>query len=425
MTENFLDIADSPLGIMFQALNQQTSWGGAMTSSIETMPAMVCPSCGGPWIAPFFSVKAAPVFSMVTIRSRSAALAVPRKDIELGFCPDCGFIFNHLYDTGIDYFTLGYEDQQGFSKTFMEYLTRISKALIEKYDLQGKTLLEIGCGKGDFINLLNQLAGGKGIGVDPAYQQGRQSNPNLTFYQEFYAPKHGQLGADFICCRHTLEHIHHTREFLQLIRSSLGSSHKPVVFFEIPQVNRILDVSAFWDIYYEHCSYFSPGSLARLFRGTGFEVLDLRLDYSDQYLLIEAIPTDSPSTKTFPIEESIAEQRQRISRFQTRIQEQLGQWRQRLEQLKAGGKKVVVWGGGSKSVGFLTNFADLQLIDYVVDINPHMENNYIPGIGSQYVQPRFLADYRPDTVIIMNGVYQREITESLHQMGVYPEIHSL
>ncbi len=151
----------------------------------------------------------------------------------------------------------------------------------------------------------------------------------------------------------------------------------------------------------------------------------MRLDYSDQYLLIEAIPADVPSNNTFPIEESVAEQQQRIEQFQTQIQAQLGQWRTRLEQLKAAQKKVVVWGGGSKSVGFLTNFADLQLIDYVVDINPHMENNYIPGIGSRYVQPSFLADYQPDAVIIMNGVYQKEITESLHQMGVYPDIHSL
>jgi hypothetical protein len=54
-----------------------------------------------------------------------------------------------------------------------------------------------------------------------------------------------------------------------------------------------------------------------------------------------------------------------------------------------------------------------------------MENNYIPGIGSKYVQPDFLKEYRPDTVIIMNGVYKDEITESIHKMGVYPQIYSL
>ncbi|MBN1598302.1 MAG: methyltransferase domain-containing protein [Bacteroidales bacterium] len=384
-----------------------------------------CPNCGGEHIDGFFKIKNAPVFSLVTVKSKEEALNVPRKDIELGFCNSCGFVFNRLFDTTIDYFTGGYEDQQGFSKTFMEYLTGISNELIEKYNLKGKTTMEIGCGKGDFINLLTELNRGKGIGIDPAYEEGRQTNPNLTFYKEFYSEKHGDLKAAMISCRHTLEHIHGTYDFLSLIRKSLNNSPDTVVFFEIPQISRILDIQAFWDIYYEHCSYFSAGSLGRLFRSTGYEILDLRLVYSDQYLLIEAKPTDVPSTKTFDIEESIGEQRARIDNFRVKIEKQLNEWREKLISLKEKGSKVVVWGGGSKSVGFLTNFADLDAIEYVVDINPHMEGNFIPGIGKQYKQPLFLKDYQPDAVIIMNGVYQKEITQSLHDMGVYPEIFAL
>jgi len=384
-----------------------------------------CPNCGGEQIEGFFEIKNAPIFSLVTVKSKEEALNVPRKDIELGFCHSCGFIFNRLFDTTIDFFTGGYEDQQGFSKTFMEYLTGISNELIEKYNLKGKTTLEIGCGKGDFINLLTELNEGKGIGVDPAYEEGRQTNPNLTFYKEFYSEKHGNLKSAMISCRHTLEHIHGTYDFLSLIRKSLDDSPDTVVFFEIPQISRILDIQAFWDIYYEHCSYFSAGSLARLFRSTGYEILNLRLVYSDQYLLIEAKPAYTPSAKTFDIEESIEEQKARVDNFKVKIKEQLGDWRTKLQALKDKGSKVVVWGGGSKSVGFLTNFADLELIEYVVDINPHMEGNYIPGIGKQYKQPSFLKDYQPDAVIIMNGVYKKEITQSLHDMGVYPEIYAL
>jgi SAM-dependent methyltransferase len=384
-----------------------------------------CPNCYGNKIEGFFEIKDAPIFSLVTVKSREEALNVPRKDIELGFCHSCGFIFNRLYDTSIDYFTLGYEDQQGFSTTFMNYLRKISENLIQKYSLQGRTLLEIGCGKGDFINLLTQLSGGKGIGIDPAYQDGRQTNPDLTFYKEFYQQEHGKLPADFICCRHTLEHIHGTHAFLKLIRDSLGNQTNKVVFFEIPQITRILEVQAFWDVYYEHCSYFSAGSLARLFRSTGYEILDLHLDYNDQYLLIEARPALAPSEKSFPVEESIEEQKKRVDHFRVKVREQLDEWRKSLLALKAKGKKTVVWGGGSKSVGFLTNFADLGLIEYVVDINPHMENNFIPGIGKKYVQPKFLQGYKPEAVIIMNGIYKDEITKTLHEMNVFPEIYAL
>jgi SAM-dependent methyltransferase len=393
-----------------------------------TATAAPCPCCGSTQTEAFFRIAQAPIFSLVTMKSREQALAVPRKDIELAFCHGCGFVFNHLFDTSIDYFTLGYEDQQGFSKTFMAYLTRISQDLIERHQLQGKTLMEIGCGKGDFINLLCELAQAHGIGVDPAYEDGRQTNPRLSFHKAFYAPEHGQLGADFICCRHTLEHIHATRDFLQLIRDAIPEGQRPVLFFEVPEISRILDVPAFWDIYYEHCSYFSAGSMAALFRRTGFDVTAARLDYSDQYLLLEAAPANAaraPTEARLTLEESVEHQWARAQRFKQRVAAQLGQWRERLTAMKQAGKKVVVWGGGSKSVGFLTNFADLQLIDYVVDINPHMENNFIPGIGSQYVQPPFLATLQPDAVIIMNGVYEKEITASLHAMGVRPEVFAL
>ena len=384
-----------------------------------------CPNCYGENIEGFFSIHNAPIFSLVTVKSKEEALKVPRKDIELGFCHDCGFIFNRLYDTSIDYFTQGYEDQQGFSKTFMQYLEKISRGLIDKYDLHNKQLIEIGCGKGDFINMLSDLSGSKGIGIDPAYEEGRQTNPNLSFYKEFYSLEHGKIPSDLICCRHTLEHIHPTRDFLQLIRDSLGKRTDPVIFFEIPQITRILDIQAFWDIYYEHCSYFSAGSLARLFRSTGYEILDLRLEYNDQYLVIEAKPANSPDTKIWPIEESIEEQQQRVAVFKEKVETQLTEWRTRLTRLKNEGKKTVVWGGGSKSVGFLTNFDDINVIEYVVDINPYMENNFIPGIGKKYVQPKFLAEYKPDAVIIMNGIYKDEITKMLHDMDVYPEVFAL
>src|SRR5262249_22797667 len=162
-------------------------------------------------------------------------------------------------------------------------------------------------------------------------------------------------------------------------------------FFEVPDIGRILDIPAFWDIYYEHCSYFSPGSLARLFRRAGFDVSALRLDYSNQYVLIEAAPGES-SGSALESEESVAELHERVQRFKARVEQQLGQWRDRLTQMKAESKRVAIWGGGSKAVGFLTSFADLSLVEFVVDINPNMAGNFIPGIGCQYVRPDFLAD---------------------------------
>ena len=91
----------------------------------------------------------------------------------------------------------------------------------------------------------------------------------------------------------TLEHIPDTGEVYQngpcLQLSESANAH---VFFQVPDVLRVLEDEAFWDIYYEHCSYFSAGSLARLFRTSGFQILEVGHEYNDQYVTVEARSAD-------------------------------------------------------------------------------------------------------------------------------------
>jgi len=392
----------------------------------NTMKHTKCPSCHGENLYDFFTIKNAPVHSLVTITSFEDADKIERKDIELTLCKDCGFIFNSAFDTSLDYYTKGYEDQQGFSPTFMKWITGVTQRVIDKYDLNNKDIIEIGCGKGDFINLISDLGNNRGVGIDPAFEFGRfEPKPNVRFIKEFYSESHGDLPADCISCRHTLEHIHDTFGFISTVRKSIRDKKNVLVFMEIPDITRILTLPAFWDIFYEHCTYLSPGSLARLFRKAGFEVVDLYREYGDQYLLIEAKPVDGISEKIHPLEESVEDMEKLVSEFQDKMNKQLSEWREILQGYKAKGEKTVVWGGGSKSVGFLTNFADINLIDYVVDINPHFKGNFIPGIGKQYVDPDFLVEYKPDNVIIMNPVYTEEIRKMLNEKGLNPNLIGL
>ncbi|WP_372845980.1 class I SAM-dependent methyltransferase [Pontiella sp.] len=389
------------------------------------MKHSACPNCRKTDLEDFFTIPNAPTQSLVTIKNRVEALAIPRKDIVLTFCNSCGFIFNSEFDTTIDYYTQGYEDQQGFSPTFVKFISGVAQRFIDRYGIRNKQVVEIGCGKGDFVRLMSKLGNNTGIGIDPAYVPGRgEEVPNVTFIKEFYSSDHGDIEADCITCRHTMEHIHDTIGIMETVRESCRDK-QPVLLFEVPSIVRILDVQAFWDIFYEHCSYFSPGSFARLFRQSGFEVLDMYLEYDNQYLFIEARPVATPSEKIHPLEESVEELKAKTKHFVEQINIQLGGWRERLLRFKAEGKKVVVWGGGSKSVGFLTHFADLDAIEHVCDINPHMQGNFIPGIGKQYVGPAFLETYHPDVVIVMNSVYLDEIRNDLAGRGLHPEMLGL
>src|SRR5690606_6004638 len=144
----------------------------------------------------------------------------------------------------------------------------------------------------------------------------------------------------------------------------------------------------------------------------------------NQYLFLEARPGSSDSNDVLPIEESVDELRKYVNHFVITVNDKLDEWKNRLLEMKKTNKKIAVWGGGSKSVGFLTHFNDLGVIKHVVDINPHMQGNYIPGIGIQYVPPKYMETYQPDIVIIMNGVYEKEIKKMLYDMNLTPELIS-
>ena len=84
-------------------------------------------------------------------------------------------------------------------------------------------------------------------------------------------------------------------------------------------------------------------------------------------------------------------------------------------------KKAIVWGSGSKCVGFMTTLGVKDEIQYIVDINPRRHGKFIPGAGKQIVAPEFLKQYRPDTVIVMNPIYCNEIKKMMDDMRLTAE----
>ena len=87
-----------------------------------------------------------------------------------------------------------------------------------------------------------------------------------------------------------------------------------LVLFELPDVTRILKEAAFWDVYYEHCSYFSPGLAGAAVPRDHFDLLELGRDYGDQYLLLAAKPTDAPTAPSLPLEDDLERDERRRRR---------------------------------------------------------------------------------------------------------------
>ena len=387
-----------------------------------------CPCCFGYEIDLFHRQEGVPTNSVVNFYTHHDAVDCRRGNISLGCCRDCGFIFNTEYDAGLTVYSSDCEESQGFSEVFSSFLNELAVSIIEKYDLHHKTILEIGCGKGDFLRLLCTLGKNQGIGFDPAYNDNRnkqESSPRISVVKDYYSAKYEYVKADFICCRMTLEHVAHPFQLVHSIRRSIGEKTGTIAFFQVPDIKRILEQGAFEDIYYEHCSYFSPGSIARLFKHAGFEILDLQNAYDGQYILMESKAVDVTRNELLALENDLSRLRESVIAFGKKVHQQIDKWKQCLSDLQANGKRVVVWGGGSKCVSFLTACDTSGIIKYVVDINPYRQNTFIAGTGQRIVPPDFLQDYNPGTVIIMNRVYKEEICKELSRLGISSEILAL
>ena len=403
----------------------QTSVPKTLGSTKDPAHLSLCQNCGDSNMSVFYEVKQVPVHSVLLMPTREEALRYPKRDIELGFCGHCGFITNMAFDPGVHEYSSRYEETQGFSGTFNAFHSGLAARLIEQYSLHNKDIIEIGCGKGEFLTMLCEMGDNRGVGFDPAYVSERNQSKaknRITFVQDFYSEKYSGYHGDFVCCKMTLEHIPNTADFVGTVRRSIGNRLNTIVFFQIPEVRRILRERAFWDIYYEHCSYFSRGSLARLFRKCGFDVLKLWTDYDDQYLMIEAKPGTSTDGVVLPEENDIEELKNEVNSFSRDLEGIVIQWKTKLRESKGHGRRVVLWGGGSKGVAFLTKLNVQNEIEYAVDINPYKQGTFMAGTGQQIVLPEFLQTYKPDLVIVMNPIYCNELQQELTRLNISAEL---
>src|SRR5690606_15376291 len=137
------------------------------------------------------------------------------------------------------------------------------------------------------------------------------------------------------------------------VRRHVGERADALVVFELPDVARILSEGAFWDIYYEHCSYFSAGSLGRLFQRAGFEVLETSRVYGDQYLVVIARPAplgaEAGGASRARVVDDLERMALAVASFEEVCRERLDTWRLRLWRGAAAHRRTVLWGAGSKA----------------------------------------------------------------------------
>ena len=383
----------------------------------------LCRACGADGLQGFYGFAEVPANSCLLLDSAAEARGFPTGSIDLAFCATCGFITNRAFDAGLAEYSDRYEETQGYSARFVDFGRQLATSWVERYDLRGGHVLEVGCGKGEFLTWMVEAGVGTGTGVDPGVDLERFSGlaaERIEWITDVYDERWAGVEADAVVCRHTLEHIHPVADFLGMIRRNLGDRTETVVLFELPDVLRVLEEVAFWDVYYEHCSYFTAGSLARLFRRCGFEVLAVSSAFADQYLLLEARPsTGGSSASSLAIEDDLDRLAAATVAFSRGVEDAMTYWHRELSAVSEAGGRTVVWGGGSKAVAFLTGLGIGEHVAGAVDINPYKQGRYIAGSGHRVMAPKELVELLPDLVVAMNPIYLDEIREALDAMELH------
>jgi len=331
-----------------------------------------------------------PVLQNRVFQQYDDAIACTRGDVVLVQNQQTGLIFNQAFNADLVEYDAEYQNEQGISRAFQTHLNDVTN-IITKY-LDDSTLIEVGCGKGAFLEHL-QTKGFDITGLDPVYEG---ANPSII--KEFFTPETG-LHADGIILRHVLEHIPDPVSFLMNICQSNGGSGK--IYIEVPCLEWICEHCSWFDIFYEHVNYFRLDDFSRMF-GHVYESGHI---FGGQYIYVVAdiASIQKPIAKdtdnfTFPSDFLGS-----VENFSDRLSADQNQKRQTL-----------IWGGASKGVIFSLFMQRAGMdIDLVVDINPAKQDKYLPVTGLKVYSPEDAMNQLDGLidVIVMNSNYLSEIKQ--------------
>lgn len=375
-----------------------------------------CPICSSARVASVTERQNVPVHQNMLFASPEAARLAVRGDLSVVACLDCDFVFNASFDHALMSYGAGYESDQTYSPAFNSHVADLLSALLNDKGVRDSCIVEVGCGKGDFLRSLVRPEQFKntGWGFDPSYTGiASDLDGRLNYVQGFYSEEHAKITADVVVIRHVMEHVPDPLTLLCQIRlGSIGAR----IYMETKDVSWVLENAVLWDFFYEYCSYFSPRSLARAFQMVGLDYVEIEHVFGGQYLWVEA-PATACSSRELPIaiEQSVMTYVRRESEMRVR-------WADTIEEIGKQGA-IALWGAGAKGGTFASLFdPDAQKLSCVVDLNPAKQGKFIAGSGHPILAPSHLTQRGIRNVIVMNPNYVPEVRELLARESIEANI---
>lgn len=381
-----------------------------------------CPICGSEESQPILEASGQPLLQNHLLPSRAEALSAPRCDLAFRGCIACGFVRNAAFDAARVVYGPGYVNDQSGSAVFRAHLDQVARHLGDLIEGIPGIVVEVGCGQGDFLAALCRSTGRAGLGFDPALQRSGSLAPRVTVRAErFDAQSLASIDEPvaLVFCRHVLEHIAEPRAMIASMAAAIRHAPGAALYLEVPTFDWIERHGAFFDLFSEHCSLFTPGSMRHAMVAAELSSIEVRTAFGGQYLAATARGARSAQAMA-------AEPRSDFTAARERLLRERDAWRERLEGLVARGP-LFVWGAAAKGVSIVNQLGiGHERIPCLIDINPSKQGTYVPITGQRVISPAEFAEraagLADTTVLIMNPNYEREIVQQLAALGCAPRI---
>lgn len=327
-----------------------------------------------------YSQRNFPVLQNCVYETHKKATECATGNIRIVEDQNTGLVYNADFDPKKMVYDRNYNNEQGISRSFQSHLTQVAQ--IVKSKLGSKDLVEIGCGKGLFLEMLVDL-GIDIIGMDPVYEG---LNPRIikSYFQPGISKK-----ANGIILRHVLEHISDPVGFLRQIANT--NNGQGLIYIEVPCFEWICRRRAWYDIFYEHVNYFRISDFERIFEG----LIESGHFFGGQYFYILA---------------DLKKLRNPVLNKDDKVEFPQDFDRSRIDSAES--HDSVIWGGASKGVIFsFLKMRQGKTFRFAIDINPAKQGKYLPGSGLKVCSPEEgMKEINPtDTIYVMNSNYMDEI----------------
>ena len=324
-------------------------------------------------------------------------------DLNVYKCDNCGFI--QISDTLESSYYDDYLMTVSHSPQMRYHQLSQASNFVYKYNLEGKRVVEIGCGDGNYLGYLRDV-GTVPTGIEPSASfRDLAISKGFKVFSGYVSCDHliPEAPYDAFVTRQVLEHIPQPEQFLKGIRLSI--TENAVGLIEVPSLEQAIDKNRFYDFFADHLNYFSERTLRYALESNGFLVLELNRGMNGEYL--EAIVKVDTQPNFHALQESVNTLTQDIDNL--------------LTQARIQGKKIAIWGSGAKGITTLA-VARVSGFEYVIDSDPYKQGLFTPVSHLPVVSPEELSKNPVDIVIITAMAYRDEIINQLlnqlHFQGV-------